>query len=117
MPPWYLKGSASPHDANDEKRHALYRKFWRTLQGLGFWHDEEYLSRKEIRTARGDRREIMPECVITVIDRQITRLFYYMHTYNTPRNLDTVIPVQMAVTPTTLVVLKLKTCRVQSSVH
>ena len=66
MPPEYLRGSSSPHDANDEKRHVLYRKFWRTLKGLGLWQDEEYLSRKELRTARDDKRDIMPECVVKV---------------------------------------------------
>lgn len=66
MPPEYLRGSASPHDANDEKRHVLYRKFWRTLKGLGLWDNAEYLARKELRTTRDDRREIIPDCVITV---------------------------------------------------
>ena len=66
MPPPYLRGSASPHEANDEKRHALYRKFWRTLKGLGLWEDEEYL-RKELRTTRDDRHDIMPDCVIKVL--------------------------------------------------
>ena len=54
MPPEYLRGSASPHDANDEKRHVLYRKFWRTLDMVGLWYDPEYLGRKEQRTTRDD---------------------------------------------------------------
>ena len=66
LPPTYLRGSASPHDANDEKRHVLYRKFWRTLKGLGLWEDAEYLRRKEMRTTKEDRRDIMPDCVIKV---------------------------------------------------
>ena len=66
-PPDYLRGSAGPHDANDEKRHVLYRKFWRTLKGLGFWEDSEYLRRKQERTSRDDRRDIIPDCVIKVV--------------------------------------------------
>ena len=34
---------------------------------VGLWQDAEYLERKELRTARDDRREIMPDCVIRVI--------------------------------------------------
>ena len=59
-------GSASPHDANDEKRYVLYRKFWRTLQNLGLWHHEIYIARKELRTVRDDKRDIMPLCVTRV---------------------------------------------------
>ena len=56
-PPDFLMGSASPHPANAEKRHRLYQKFWRTLKDLGVWRDEEYLQRKERRTARDDLRD------------------------------------------------------------
>ena len=66
MPPEYLRGSAGPHDANDEKRYVLYRKFWRTLKTLGLWQAEEYLMRKELRTVRDDKRDIIPNCVIRV---------------------------------------------------
>ena len=66
MPPDYLRGSASPHDANDEKRHVLYRKFWQTLKGLGLWQDQEYLRRKEQWTTRDDKRDIIPDCVTQV---------------------------------------------------
>ena len=72
MPPEYLRGSASPHDANDEKRYMLYRKFWRTLKTLGLWQAEEYLSRKELRTVRDDRRDIIPDCVIRVCMIHVT---------------------------------------------
>ena len=65
-PPDYLWGSCGPHPANAEKRHTLYRKFWRSLKALGVWHDEDYLRRKEARTVRDDRRDIMPDCVIEV---------------------------------------------------
>ena len=65
-PPNFLRGSCDPHEANAEKRHCLYRKFWRCLRGLGVWADEEYLRRKEARTVRDDRRDIMPDCVLEV---------------------------------------------------
>ena len=66
LPPEFLCGSASPHPANDEKRHRLYQLFWRLLSDVGLWGDEEYLQRKEGRTATYDKREIIPRCVITV---------------------------------------------------
>ena len=65
-PPNFLRGSCDPHEANGEKRHRLYRKFWRCLNGLGVWRDEEYLRKKEGRTVRDDRRDIMPDCVLEV---------------------------------------------------
>ena len=40
--------------------------FWGLLNDLGLWRDPEYLQRKEGRTARDDRREILPYCVIAV---------------------------------------------------
>ena len=61
--PDFLIGSASPHSANAEKRHRLYQKFWRLLKDLCVWQDEEYLRRKEARTTRDDRRDVMPTCV------------------------------------------------------
>ena len=30
------------------------------------WKDEEYLRRKEMRTVRDDKRDIIPMCIITV---------------------------------------------------
>ncbi len=66
QPPTFLKGSCDPHPANAEKRHRLYKLFWRCLNTLGVWQDEEYLRAKELRTARDDRRDIMPRCVIEV---------------------------------------------------
>ena len=65
-PPPFLRGSCDPHPANAEKRHRLYKKFWRCLSDLGVWRDEEYIARKELRTVRDDRRDIMPDCVIEV---------------------------------------------------
>ena len=53
----------------------LYRKFWRCLKTLGVWRDEDYLSRKETRTARDDKREIMPDCVIEV------RITHFINTH------------------------------------
>ena len=35
LPPDFLHGSASPHPANDEKRHRLYRLFWKLLSDVG----------------------------------------------------------------------------------
>ena len=66
LPPDFLRGSASPHPANDEKRHRLYRFLWRLLNDMGLWRDDEYLQRKEGRTAIYDKREIIPRCVVTV---------------------------------------------------
>ncbi len=66
LPPDFLIGACGAHPANDEKRHRLYRKFWRLLQDVGLWGHEEYLQRKERRTVRHDRRDIMPKCVIEV---------------------------------------------------
>jgi len=65
-PPHFLRGTCDPHPANAEKRHMLYKKFWRCLNHLGLWQDEEYLRRKATRTVRDDRRDIMPDCVIDV---------------------------------------------------
>ena len=79
IPPDFLVGSAGPHPANVEKRHVLYTKFWTLLQDLCVWNDE-YLHRKERRTTRDDRKEIMPNCVLKVG-------FLYVHT-STSQNLD-----------------------------
>ena len=67
LPPDFLRGAAGPHSANDEKRHRLYRMFWRVLRDLGLWRDNEYLQRKKQRTRRDDRRDILPTCVTMVI--------------------------------------------------
>ena len=66
LPPDFLRGACGPHPANDEKRYKLYRSFWGLLNSLGVWRDEEYLQRKEQRTVRADKRDIIPKCVITV---------------------------------------------------
>jgi len=55
LPLDFLRGSCSPHPANNEKRYRLYRLFWGVLKDLGVWTDEEYLQRKARRTARNDR--------------------------------------------------------------
>ena len=67
MPPTFLRGMCGPHAANRNKRYELYSKFWGTLKDLGLWRDEEYLRRKENRTRRADRRDIIPTCIIQVI--------------------------------------------------
>ena len=66
LPPDFLRGACGPHPANDEKRYRLYTLFWRLLNTLGVWRDEEYLQRKERRTVRVDKRDIIPKCIITV---------------------------------------------------
>ena len=38
------------------------------MKDLGVWDDEEYLQRKEARTVRDDRHDIIPKCIITVSD-------------------------------------------------
>ena len=49
----------------------MYRKFWGQLKVLGVWRDKSYLIKKQQRTARDDRRDIMPDCVI-----QFTKLLF-----------------------------------------
>ena len=46
LPPDFLKGLCSPHQANDEKRYGLYKMFWRLLSDVGFMERWEYLSHK-----------------------------------------------------------------------
>ncbi|XP_064397775.1 uncharacterized protein LOC135344493 [Halichondria panicea] len=70
LPPDFLRGSCGPHPANDEKRHQLYRKFWRLLNTLRVWVDDEYLARKETKTVIHDKREIIPKCVVLEIRRR-----------------------------------------------
>ena len=65
-PPHFLRGSCDPHPANSEKRHMLYKRFWRCLSTLGVWKDEDYLRRKEARTALEDKRDIIPKCITEV---------------------------------------------------
>ena len=72
LPPDFLRGACGPHPANAEKRHRLYQMFWGLLQDLGVWRDEEYLRRKETRTVRDDKRDIMPACVLTVSNNMYT---------------------------------------------
>ena len=66
FPPDFLKGACDAHPANAEKHHGLYRKFWGLLNDLGVWRDPEYLRRKERRTVRDDRRDVLPACVLKV---------------------------------------------------
>ena len=66
VPPDFLKGSCDAHPENAEKRYGLYRKFWGLLNDLGVWRDPEYLRRKERRTVRDDRRDVLPACVLKV---------------------------------------------------
>ena len=59
---------------------------------VGLWQNEEYLGRKELRTARDDRREIMPDCVIRVI---YLHNKFYSHSLNHFRKLELAIRAQM----------------------
>ncbi len=66
LPPDFLRGSCGRHPANEGKRDRLYRMFWKLLRDLQVWVDDEYLERKERRTGRHGKREMIPRCVITV---------------------------------------------------
>ena len=65
-PPSWLRGSATEGLSNIPKRYKLYSKFWTLLGQLGVWSHPEYLSYKRTRTTESDRRDIMPDCVLTV---------------------------------------------------
>ena len=73
-PPDFLRGSAEAHMGNRTKRFKLYTKFWQLLDDVGLWYHPEYLIRKASRTERDDPREIVPECVITVITYYYVRM-------------------------------------------
>ncbi len=60
LPPDFLRGSASPDPAKDEKRYRLYQLFWQCLNDLNVLSDDEYLEMKERCTDMYDRREIFP---------------------------------------------------------
>ncbi len=77
LPPDFLCGACGPHPANDEKRYRLYQSFWGLLNTLGVWRDEEYLQRKEQRTVREDKRDIIPKCVVTVSNDCTVSNCYY----------------------------------------
>ena len=77
FPPEFLRGSCSPHPANAEKRYTLYRKFWGLLKDLGVWRDESCLIKKQQRTAKDDRRDIMPDCCFFSINIEFKILFLY----------------------------------------
>ena len=66
-PPDFLRGSAEAHMENQTKRFKLYTKLWQLLNDVGLRYHPEYLIRKASRTERDDPKEIVPECVITVI--------------------------------------------------
>ena len=69
----FSKGSAAAHLGNRSKHFKPYTKFWQLLGDVGLWYHPEYLVRKGAVTERDDPREIMPECVITVIKQ-----YYYI---------------------------------------
>ena len=104
QPPVFLRGSCDPHPANSEKRHMLYKKFWRCLSTLGVWKDEGYLQHKETRTAREDKRDIMPKCIVEVSYKLLFLLCQYYH-YFIFRKFEGDIPATMAITGTSLVPL------------
>ena len=80
-PPRFLRGSSDhpppppPPPQQMQRRHSLYRKFWTCLKALGVWDNEEYLHRKEGRTVREDKMDIMPDCVIEVHMQHYTNRF------------------------------------------
>ena len=74
LPPDFLRGSCGPHPANANKRFRLYKLFWGLLKDVGVWRAEEYLRRKEKRTRRGDRREIIPHCI-----KEVMSMYMYIH--------------------------------------
>ena len=75
-------GCVVPHPANDEKRHRLYIKFWKTLKDLNLWNDEEITAaRKEERTVRDDKRDIIPNRIITVYFFFILSTSHHIYTY------------------------------------
>ena len=51
-------------------RHRLYKKFWRSLEDLALWRDEDYQRLKSARALR----EIMPECVIMVRQEEMAHV-------------------------------------------
>ena len=79
----------------------LYRKFWRCLDRLGVWRDEGYLRRKEGRTRRDDRRDVMPDCVIEVSAKQNTELLTCQNFTEITRKSEGDIPVTTDITETT----------------
>ena len=80
-PPDWLRGACSAHPANDGKRYRLYRMFWRLLKDLRLWNDDEYLARKESRTTKHDKREIIPKCVVAVSSGILYMYLYVLHVH------------------------------------
>ena len=72
------RGACGPHPANSGKRH---RPFWKVLKDMGVWEDDKYLipKRKEVRTVRDDRRDIIPKYIITVSDITNKQSFLNVH--------------------------------------
>jgi len=46
----------------------LYNIFWQCLNSLDLdvWKNEDYLKRKEARNVREDKKDIIPDCILTV---------------------------------------------------
>ena len=78
-PPEFLQGQSGPHVRNDRHRYRLYKQFWRTLNDLGLWKDEQYLLRKQAITLLADQREKMPTCVVRVSKQACDSLYMYIH--------------------------------------
>ena len=109
LPPDFLHGACGPHPANDEKQYRLYRSFGGLLNTLGVWRDEEYLQRKEQRTVRADKRDIIPKCVITVSNNYIDLAAnIILAMFSIYRKLEEGTPVTMGITRIICPLLKLK---------
>ena len=62
--PSWLRGSATPNLSNTVKRYHLYKRFWTQL---GVWTYPTYLTTNRSYTTLNDCREVMPACVLKVI--------------------------------------------------
>ena len=79
----YLCGMYGPHPANDKKGIIfINKKKKRTLKNMNLWIDEEYLQRKEERTVRDHKRDVIPNCRViflawcTILAMHIISIFH-----------------------------------------
>ena len=57
------------------------KKKKRTLKNLNLWIDEEYLQRKEERTVRDHKRDVIPNCIISY-SYFFGLVYYISHAYH-----------------------------------
>ena len=74
--------------------------FWRALKDLGVWKSELYLTRKERRARRIDKREIIPECIRKVCPFVHAQELKLIHKFLYYRKLDEDIQALMGITQT-----------------